>query len=633
MVEEQLATFEQELEEEELIEREKTEKSIQALQEERAKILSNRKQKIQDKVKSLSDNKEEQQKLLQSHSEDTQRLVNKIDADRLRIEADLQERIRKRREAKLKVKESEKRDWLLQKRKEREEVERIERQKIAKEESQKLQALQETVEEAMLPGEETGERFEVDEDGRSPSMLQSALPLSEEQLTSLLLSTPLYHKLEQIKSLVQNRSLVPTPQSGSQSVQAYIDPKDALWVNDTDFHPVDISSIPVQAFVVYKFGCCVINSLVTHCNHKPVSLLIADQIPPNVQLSRNAFRNSFFYEAHNRILYMRQERLDNVGEFVLVLVHTLSHIKAGGFYDDWDPVFVREFYHSLSICCSELFFSRNRSSSSESSHEPNFLETVFGRTETMTERLNIVNDVIDTRVMMDVDQDGSEFSHGNVMARLAKYSEFAVGSRLRTFLDKVEPKELSDTSSPTPAPTVETADLPRQFQRSPPVERQARIIRSAQDKRAAVTQSLTTKVKQRAAAKRSRRRHLSARSESDQVQQFLEVQVRDLQHKVNSISEESTQLAQEREERSKEVRTLENELKSQTEQLKTLQAQSDEFDARKQAVRDATARLSAAKANLATFELRVSACLKRLDGFRTQLEQKQKALQEHTATH
>ena len=339
---------------------------------------------------------------------------------------------------------------------------------------------------------------------------------------------------------------------------------------------------------------------------------------------------------------MRQERLENVGEFVLVLIHTLSHIKAGGIYDDWDLSFVKEFYLSLSICCSQLFFSRYRASSStaaahsKSSHDSgSFLEAVFGRAETVTEKLNIVNDVIDTRVMMDVDQDGSEFSHGNVMARLAKYSQFAVGSRLRAFLDEVKTEEPSEKAScsPTPAPNeAETADLPQQLPRSPPeAERRARIIRTAQGKRAAATQSLTAKLKQRAAAKRSLRRDLSTRSEADQVQHFLELQVRDLQQKVDSISEENTQLAQERSEMAEEVRTLENELKSQTEQLKTLHAPSSEFDAQKQTVRDTTAKHSAAKANLATFELRVSACSKRLDGFRSQLEQKQKALQEHSA--
>ena len=82
---------------------------------------------------------------------------------------------------------------------------------------------------------------------------------------------------------------------------------------------------------MYKFGSFVVDMLVAHCQHHPVTLLLADEIPPNAELSHNAYRNSFHYDANNRILYMRTARLESVGQFVLVLVHTLAHIHAGEF--------------------------------------------------------------------------------------------------------------------------------------------------------------------------------------------------------------------------------------------------------------------------------------------------------------
>ena len=109
----------------------------------------------------------------------------------------------------------------------------------------------------------------------------------------------------------------------------YIDARDAEWMKDDNLEPVDLNKVPGRTFVVYKFGCFVVELLVAHCQHKPVTLLLAEKIPANEQLTNNAYRNSFHYDANNRILYMRVARLESVGQFTLVLVHTLAHIKAG----------------------------------------------------------------------------------------------------------------------------------------------------------------------------------------------------------------------------------------------------------------------------------------------------------------
>ena len=68
--------------------------------------------------------------------------------------------------------------------------------------------------------------------------------------------------MEQIRELLQSAPLAaataeaPAPQKviTSEPGFAYIDNQDANWLYDTEFHPVDLNSIPVQAFVVYKFG-------------------------------------------------------------------------------------------------------------------------------------------------------------------------------------------------------------------------------------------------------------------------------------------------------------------------------------------------------------------------------------------
>jgi hypothetical protein len=92
---------------------------------------------------------------------------------------------------------------------------------------------------------------------------------------------------------------------------------------------LDVSALDARSFVIYKFGCYIAGLVATRCRHSPVTVLLADRLPPNPQLTKNLYRNSFHFDASNRIVYIRAARLDTVGEFVLVLVHCLAHIHSG----------------------------------------------------------------------------------------------------------------------------------------------------------------------------------------------------------------------------------------------------------------------------------------------------------------
>ena len=74
-----------------------------------------------------------------------------------------------------------------------------------------------------------------------------------------------------------------------------------------------------------------------------VTLLLASTLPPN-NYDKNMFRRSFFYQHAKKILFVRQERLESVGEFLLVLAHCLAHIKVDDLTDDSNAGFMREFY-------------------------------------------------------------------------------------------------------------------------------------------------------------------------------------------------------------------------------------------------------------------------------------------------
>lgn len=386
MVQQQLAVFESELEQVERMEREKTENSIRALTEERERIISGRKQKMLAKLQQVgaSDKTVEQQKLIQSYNEDTQRLVNRMDAERLRIEADLKERIRRKMQNRQILKKAEMKEEMLAMKHMMEEKELLERQRLAKEETKRLESLHISVE-ASVKEAVTGEAVDMGEEGETlynesvdskreeldPQFtMQFSTTLSEQQLSTILVSSPLYKKLEQLRLLLQKQQTVEGTKSKISSDYHYTDPRDAEWETDMEFHPTSLDSLSTNASVIYKFGCCIIELLVQHCNHNPVSLLIADRLPANRHLLRNSFRNSFMFDQNNCILYMRRDRLDSVGDFILVLIHTLAHIKVGCFSDDGNSSFIKEFYDALSLCLKELFFSASLTPTSMDTKTP-----------------------------------------------------------------------------------------------------------------------------------------------------------------------------------------------------------------------------------------------------------------------
>lgn len=74
-----------------------------------------------------------------------------------------------------------------------------------------------------------------------------------------------------------------------------------------------------------------------------VSLLLASNLPPN-NYEKNAFRNSVHFQHAKKILFVRRERMDSIGEFTVVILHSLAHIKTGDLSDDSNTLFLREFY-------------------------------------------------------------------------------------------------------------------------------------------------------------------------------------------------------------------------------------------------------------------------------------------------
>lgn len=171
----------------------------------------------------------------------------------------------------------------------------------------------------------------------------------ENDWLSLLVSSPVFERVNEIEALLNDGVNVGgNGVLGAGRGRPYIDLKDAQWLCSGDLIPVDINDLSPANFVVYRFGVFVTQLLENKMNVPSVTLLLASNLPPN-NYDNNAFRHSFFYENTRQILFVREERLHSVGDFVLVIIHCLAHVVVDDLTDDQNPLFLRAFYKVSSL--------------------------------------------------------------------------------------------------------------------------------------------------------------------------------------------------------------------------------------------------------------------------------------------
>ena len=98
---------------------------------------------------------------------------------------------------------------------------------------------------------------------------------------------------------------------------------------------------------------------------------------------------------------------------------------------------------------------------------------------------------------------------------------------------------------------------------------------------------------------------------------------------MDELTAEYNAFAKDRMDLANRLKDTEKELSDQIAQLNSLKSGSEEHNILSAKVKDTNARLSAYKTDLCTLDFKSNACSKRLDVFRSQLEQKQQTLQQH----
>lgn len=144
--------------------------------------------------------------------------------------------------------------------------------------------------------------------------------------------------LEKAKSLKNNGGA-----DGSEDGGVFVDERDAQFVLEGKLSPMKLQALNSAQVAVYQFGILLIRLLHRVLETPNVKLLLAEALPKN-NYSQNAFKNSVFYEHSSDTLFVRVQRAENVGDFLVVIVHSIAHLHTGEMANDSEPQFLKYFY-------------------------------------------------------------------------------------------------------------------------------------------------------------------------------------------------------------------------------------------------------------------------------------------------
>ncbi|XP_033122761.1 uncharacterized protein LOC117121631 [Anneissia japonica] len=628
-MEKELSEFEKRMHDEEKKEKERHEKNLASLNKRKEQLVQEKKKKHLEKLEAMKKNgssKEEQERLIEEFEHDVAKLKQKHDEDRMRMQSSLQERLKKKKEEKLKMKKENVQLQMKANIEEHNEHLKMEGERMKADE---VMTLKESVNiDHLLSNKEPVPTV-------MPSSYAMAAPMSDEDLTNLLMVSPLYRKMEEIKGMMKNGGLLP-----KKDKTQFLDARDQEWVGDTELIPVDLNKLGGRTFVVYKFGVFIAKLVATNCGHNPVTLLLAEKIPNNPNLTKNAYRNSYHFDDSSQILYMRLSRLDFVGDFVLVLVHALAHIKIGDMIDDTDQDFTREFYSALSTVCNDLFFARYRRTSALTQAEQDMtaeqkdkeekssrmlLEALFGDSHANSDKENIVDQLLDVQLIRGSDSSGTTVTQEQMNQRLRKYNNFSVNEQMRNFLGHVEDKmtlakqhgtndKVDDRLSQLTGKTVLTRRIATQSNKDLIEKLPGELSGTAMWKK-----SLAESTARQYAGGRIK---LAAdkTANKDLFYTFLQDEVKSLEEKVDNLSAEFSSLSKQVVDRQEQVHNLGHQLKQQKDLVQM-------SDGKTTTVKDTTGQLSTAQSTLTTLIAKRANTLQRLEMFRKELEDRQTQLQ------
>lgn len=413
--------LEEELEAEARLEEQKQKDREEERQRLRQQQMEERERREKEEIQKSGNSQEEKERLLREHKENMERIRDSMDQEQSRSKQALLAKLEARKKRRMDTAKA-KVDKEIILEKDCEEMERL--TSHADDDDEFLQAgARSSVAGGIMSG--PGDK--------SSSGLGQFTPTGnrEQDWVNMLMASPLFKQINDLADMLDKTEggiAGGDKVLGGDYSRSYMDVKDAQWVCKGDLKPADINQISPAQFVIYRFGVFVTRLLHETIGTPEVSLLLATNLPPN-NYEHNAFRNSVFYEHAKKILFVRRERMDSIGEFVVVILHSLAHIKTGDLTDDSDTVFLREFYKALRVVCQDMFFSRAHNNPTPQTRLA--LEQTLGTIKKQEEKMSVVGDIVDMKV------DGPtriDFSEQSMSQRLYGCESLASNARLRQFL-------------------------------------------------------------------------------------------------------------------------------------------------------------------------------------------------------
>ncbi|XP_059369693.1 uncharacterized protein LOC132107607 [Carassius carassius] len=177
-----------------------------------------------------------------------------------------------------------------------------------------------------------------------PGQQQSTIPcVSEEELTKFVSLTPLSKTLQEIKESLQ------TLAHTSVTEDVIISPAEG---EPSHLIPVALDSLSPQHFAVFLFGCHVVRLLSRACSFPSVGLLLARTVPVSHCDNLLAYcHKDFYYDTANQILYILEKKLQNAGQFISIILHSMAFITAGS----KSLEFIKAFHLAVSALSMQLF--------------------------------------------------------------------------------------------------------------------------------------------------------------------------------------------------------------------------------------------------------------------------------------
>jgi hypothetical protein len=142
----------------------------------------------------------------------------------------------------------------------------------------------------------------------------------------------------------------------------YVNPEDTSWANGAVSLKAALvvkEALAANEIIALEFGVQQSQQLANHWGFAAIEVHIVNDLPESTA-SGHAFPTSYSYDPDAHAVYIRRARLENVGMFLMVILHILAHVKVDSMVDDTNPAFVAAFYDGLQVACAKLIESRSK---------------------------------------------------------------------------------------------------------------------------------------------------------------------------------------------------------------------------------------------------------------------------------